>query len=623
MRLKSIWISEYKNLKNFELEFDGQSFIDVFVGKNGTGKSNLFEALIEIFRHLYEFGPGNNKIGFDYGLKLEIDGKAIEYFWEKNQLTINGKNRKSVDKALLPVNVLIYYSGHNTKVAELVRLYEKIFKDKIKSANIKDTRSFIGIGQEYKQLLLAVLLLQPDGNRAKQFVCEKLGIKSIANEVKIVLKRPFYARSKGYEIEKFDEMTRYWHPQGITKDFLDRLSTCKAGDAKGKIRDEGYFPRIEQYADEYILYFGIADLQLKFAKFSSQEFFRQMDNLKTIEMLKELSIEITLDTGIEATTDQFSDGQFQSVYIYSIVELFKDRNCITLLDEPDSFLHPEWQFEFLKQVLEIAENEASKNHVLMSSHSAITLISHCQKKINLFHFADNRVCCHTVSKSYAINQLSSNILKYSEDEQILSTLNRIRIENKPVVFTEGSTDAIILNEAWHKLYKGEIPFIPIFALNCVLLKQLLQDERILKELDGNVLFGLFDFDDAYNEWNHLKGTRLVTDPYKGMLIDVEGKNSFAFMLPVPEIEKIEKQVVSNKMTKETFCHKSKMAIEHLFYGDPITHPYFEEECMPGGGCLLVFKESKKTIFAQEVVPKLDQKHFEVFRPMFDFIKSKC
>lgn len=55
MRLKSVFVSQYKNLKNFTLGFDGASFIDVFVGKNGSGKSNLFEALIEIFRHIYEY----------------------------------------------------------------------------------------------------------------------------------------------------------------------------------------------------------------------------------------------------------------------------------------------------------------------------------------------------------------------------------------------------------------------------------------------------------------------------------------------------------------------------------------------------------------------------------------
>jgi AAA ATPase domain len=48
MRLRSVYISQYKNLKDFTLSFDGNSFIDIFVGKNGTGKSNLFEALVNV-----------------------------------------------------------------------------------------------------------------------------------------------------------------------------------------------------------------------------------------------------------------------------------------------------------------------------------------------------------------------------------------------------------------------------------------------------------------------------------------------------------------------------------------------------------------------------------------------
>ena len=54
MRLKSVYISDYKNLKDFSLEFDGNSFIDVFVGKNvqvGNGVKvqnnvSLFEGVV-------------------------------------------------------------------------------------------------------------------------------------------------------------------------------------------------------------------------------------------------------------------------------------------------------------------------------------------------------------------------------------------------------------------------------------------------------------------------------------------------------------------------------------------------------------------------------------------------
>jgi predicted ATPase len=309
--------------------------------------------------------------------------------------------------------------------------YEENFKKTLKEANEGDVREFIGIGKEYKALLLAVLLLQPDSNKTKEFIRKKLGINTIGTQLKIILKRPFYARKKGYEIDRVDKTTSYWKAGGITRKFLDLLETIKPAKAKEGEREEGYFIR-EEFTDEYILYFDIPDFQKKFGDLSAQQLFREFDNLKTIEMLGDISIDIKLENGIEATINHFSDGQFQTVYIYSIIELFKDRNCITLLDEPDSFLHPEWQFDFLKQVFEITEKATPTNHILMSSHSAVTLIPHSQKQIKLFHFIGNELQCHSVNKTYAINQMSSNLMRYSEDEQILSILHSINIENKPV-----------------------------------------------------------------------------------------------------------------------------------------------------------------------------------------------
>lgn len=617
MRLKTVHIDEYKNLKKFDLTFDGDSFIDVFVGKNGTGKSNLFEALIEIFRHLYEYDKDKVWLDFEYRICFEIDGKETEIAWTSGEFTINGKSRKTVGETPLPDNVLIYYSGHNDTVSMLVNQYEEAFRKRIKKADFNESRLFIGIGPEYKELLLAVLLMQKDDNKAREFIRLKLGIKTVTPEVKLVLHRPSYASSSAFDIED-READRYWKPEGITKIFLDRLSSCISHGTGSPVRSEGYFAS----DDRYVLYFDIAKIQKEFSDFSSQELFRQFDNLKTLDMLAEISIPLQLENGTTATVSHFSDGQFQSVYIYSIIELFKDRNCITLLDEPDAFLHPEWQFNFLKQVFKITDTRAKNNHVLMSSHSAVTLIPHSQKHIKLFNFTDGKLCCHNVNKRYAINQLSSDMMQYSEREQILSILHSINIERKPIFFTEGSTDPVILKEAWNKLFKDPIPFIAIYAFNCTYLKAILQDERIINELKGKPMFGLFDFDEAYNEWNHLKGDRSQTDPYLGLRIDLENKNSYAFMMPVPKIDAIEKQVIKNKDTKETFRHKSRLTIEHLFYEDASAQPLFSTEDIPGGS-VLVFNDGAKTRFAEEIVPSIDATHFEVFRPIFNFIQSKC
>ena len=619
MRLTSLYIGQYKNLRDFSLSFDGSSFIDVFVGKNGTGKSNLFEALIEIFRHIVEFDRDKAACEFNYRIGFEIDGKATEIGWNSGKLTIGGKERKTIGKTPLPDNVLIYYSGHNDTVTKLVEQYEEAFRKRIKRADFDEARYFIGIGPDYKELLLAVLLMQPDTCKARQFICQKLGIESVASEAKVVLERPAYATDSRFDIELNDETDRYWKPEGITKTFLDRLHGCINTATGSPVRSEGYFADPERY----ILYFDIAKIRQEFADLTPQELFRQFDNLKTLGMLAEITIPLQLTGGVDATIAHFSDGQFQSVYIYSIVELFKDRNCITLLDEPDSFLHPEWQFDFLKQVFEITDTTAKNNHVLMSSHSAVTLIPHDKKNIKFFDIKGNQTNCYDLPKSVAIKKLSADLIKYSEQEQLLSIINAIQIENKPVLFTEGSTDPVILKEAWYKLYDVEMPFIPFYAFSCTYIKQLLTDNRIHTEMGGLPVFALFDFDKAYDQWNGLNGTVSETDPLKGMIKKWAEGESYALMLPVPANADIQKQVIRNAATGETFGGDSCCEIEHLFYGIDATKNYYQQEPCVGGTKIVFKSDGEKTTFAKEVVPALDQACFEVFRPMFEFIKSKC
>jgi predicted ATP-dependent endonuclease of OLD family len=618
MRLKSVYINQYKNLKNFTVNFDSNSFIDVFVGKNATGKSNLFEALIEIFRHLYEHDK-KATLDFEFRIKYEIDQQDIEIAWTSGKLNINGKQSNTIAKSMLPDNILIYYSGHNKTVADIVEKYEKSFRKRIRKASTGESRRFIGIGAEYKELLLAVLLIQEENNKAREFICQKLHIKTIAPEVTLVLKRPIVVDKK-LKIDTFDPQTIYWGIEGITRKFLDKLLECIKGD---------FNPRnlYNAEADCYRITINTNLFQNKFKTEKVSDIFRQFDNLKTINMLEKISIFLTLKDGSDATISYFSDGQFQSVYIYSIIEIFKYHNCLTLLDEPDSFLHPEWQFEFLKQIFEITDTTSQKNHVLMSSHSAVTLIPHENKKIKFFDIKDNTANCYELPKKIAIKKLSSDLIKYSEQEQLLSIINAIQIERKPVLFTEGSTDPIIIKEAWYKLFEEDMPFIPFYAFSCSYINQLLTDNRIHKEMGDLPIFALFDFDKAYNQWNSLKGSTIIDNPLTGMIKEWDegksGAKSYAIMLPIPSNSDIQKQVIKNSSTNETFGGDSCCEIEHLFYGQEATADYYQDEPCVGGSKIVFKSDADKDTFAKKVVPNLDPSCFEVFREIFIFIKSKC
>ena len=52
MKLDKLWINEFKNLKDIEIDFDQDELVTVVIGWNGAGKSNVIEALVIIFRDL-------------------------------------------------------------------------------------------------------------------------------------------------------------------------------------------------------------------------------------------------------------------------------------------------------------------------------------------------------------------------------------------------------------------------------------------------------------------------------------------------------------------------------------------------------------------------------------------
>jgi predicted ATPase len=611
MRLRSVWISQYKNLRDFSLRFEGDGFIDIFVGKNGSGKSNFLEALIEIFDHLYDFEADAPGPGFDYAIDLEIDGKTTRTEWQDGQLTVDGRTRRTRGQAPLPENVIVYYSGQNRNVAALVERYEARFRRRVRGASLPGSPAFIGIGPEYKKLLILLLLLLPEDRRARQFLCEKLGILGTRGTVTLELDRPLFAGRRDYD--HLDPADLFWGLDGITRDFLiDVVGCIRGGATPGALHN--------RETDQYILPIDIALFRRVFERRNWNELFSLFNNLKILGMLRDIQMNITLE-GLEfSDLGLFSDGQFQSVYLFAITELFKDRNCITLLDEPDAFLHPEWQFDFLRQTEAISEAAARTNHILMSSHSAATLIPSIQGKVKYFEAKAGVARCYPLPKKVAIQKLSSNLIRYTEEEQLLSIVNAIQIENKPVFFTEGSIDPIIIKEAWHRLYQSDPPFIPFFAFSCSYLKQLLQDDRIIGEMGGRPMFGLFDFDKAYDHWHGMNGDVIQSDWNAGRCKQLTGRKSYAFMMPVPSNVVIRRQVLTP--TGDSFGGNSLCEIEHLFYGDPITAEFFETEPVPGGGERIILKsDAQKTRFAKEIIPKLADGYFETFRPMFDLVKA--
>ncbi|MEL6415017.1 MAG: AAA family ATPase [Pseudomonadota bacterium] len=527
--------------------------------------------------------------------------------------------------------MITYYSGQNGTMDALGNIYVDRFLRRIRTASFGDRRKIIQIGPDYKEVLLAVLLLQEAECMARQYLLQKLRIDAVGDELRLVLKRPRYA--SGSKPERFDVDTddqtagRFWRAEGPTREFLERLWSCRSdGPAGGAVRTEGYLSD----DDEHIVYLSIAKFQNEFAGDSAEQRFHMFDNLLLIDMLKEVSCSLQMEDGINGGISHFSDGQFQSIYILAVTELFKNSDCVTLLDEPDAFLHPEWQYEFLQQVLAVSDEAAQTNHVLMSSHSASTIASRVQSRIRQFDIATGTVQLKEPAKAAAIDALSCGMISFSDADAKISISENLKDYDGSVLFTEGLTDQIILEKAWQKLNPGVTqPFAIQGTFGCDFLRRLLLDEKFCTENSARHLFGLFDFDEAFKQWN-IKSNfsrHLQEDVTLGLVRQKLANdqatplNVYFMLLPIPDPHPLRDQVV-NPATGHHYKAESRFSIEMMFNGlEGVDEFFVADNRRPRSQCIK-FSDSQKNRFATEIVPEFPAEAFEPFKPIFDFVLSK-
>lgn len=608
MRLKRLSISVFKNLRTFSMTFDTDSAMDVIIGKNGSGKSNLVEAIIEIFRHLTD--PGS-PIAFNFLIEYANNGNAIVVEGKDGKLLLDGNEVKSIPEKHLPDNILIYYSGHNDRVTALVQAYEASYRNRIKGTELKELRRFFGLTNDHKAILMLILMLLDDASAIKRQTMSRLSTAHIASDIQIVFTKPYFFKGS---LETWDA-SPFWGIKGYLTDFLTKLVSLSTKGATP--RDEGYFAENERF----ILYVPVEQMKKLVAAESPIKMFQYFDDLRLIHMLGGIEFQVALQSGERIRLRDFSDGEYQAVFLNGVLELFKDRNSIAVLDEPDAFLHPEWQFDLVRQMLDHAAQTKHNNHILLSSQCASTLVSAQDKKISLLQVHGKTVRCLSVSKEFAVSQLSAGLISLNEEKQALGILCSIKAARRPVLFTEGHTDVKIIETAWAKTRASPIPFLVLQAFCRTYLRNLLVEAKIYSEAGAMPIFGLFDFDEAYNDWHGIVGQEEETDPFKGLRKKIRDRNGYAYLLPIPNNPELIPQVIKDAASKETYKGESRVTIEHLFCGRADTAKYFADETAPGGGKFVNFVGGKD-LFANDVVPHLPADAFGAFAPLFDSIITK-
>ena len=115
MRLQKLKInSRFKNLDSFEIDFSTKEGITVLIGNNGSGKSNILEAISGIFAGLYDrkYNPT-----FSYELIYNKDTYKVEVKFENGiyEFKINDVV-DNLKPEHLPSQVISSYSGEESRL---------------------------------------------------------------------------------------------------------------------------------------------------------------------------------------------------------------------------------------------------------------------------------------------------------------------------------------------------------------------------------------------------------------------------------------------------------------------------------------------------------------------------
>lgn len=425
MKIKYIYLDGYKNLKNLELEFEDNSCVNALIGNNGSGKSNILEALTIVFTALYNDKP----VKFTYEIQYIIEDHLIVISNRKEeQFLCDGKKVKKSDKSrMLPRSIFLYYCGETDRLRELSLAYtDKKFENALKYDGEITSKylSFVGL-KDFPAALLANARYE---NTTFTKVCDLMGIDTICGPITLKLKRPSWSKSAAITQESF------WNAQGTIAMLLH------------EIKDAGELRIVDRNNAEIIIQ-SISDI--KWSAESPYDLFIRFELLIQAGILDEIVFTVLKD-GVELKPSELSEGEKQLAQLLSLLEATRDYRALFLLDEFDSFLHPNWQRRFA----EIIDGIKIQGQVLFTTHSPLTLGK--MRKENILILKEGEIFYPSVDTfnrdiTEILNEIMDVTKRPSEVEEAIKKFrNNVAYGNK--------NDAIIQLKALEKLLSEDDPF---------------------------------------------------------------------------------------------------------------------------------------------------------------------
>lgn len=408
MRINRLFIKDFRNLKDFEISFASQGTnaddkpinfnSHAIIGQNGTGKSNLLEAIIAIFRDL-DFGPGEKEYAdFSYEIEYEVRNHTIQAKAEKgrfpHEVVIDGEKKSATflrDHAqeFLPSNVFVYYSGKNYRIEKLFAAHQNRFNDKLRKYQDDLIRRLFFCRGGHSQLVLLACFLSQDKVFAD--ILESLQIDSLDSAL-FVLKQPYRLKQSLSEKDILNGDQRFWFAQGTAvSEFLDKLWKCSVAPISESVGKQIDFRGRSEQQEQLYLYLPDKESLAKLAQEIGppEIFFRYAEAAYIGDLIEEIRITVKHCNKDGAISfDNLSEGEMQLLTVLGLMRITSQDHCLFLLDEPDTHLNPIWKLRYFDEIEKIVKagqetTISGASQILVTTHDPIMIGSLRKEQVKI------------------------------------------------------------------------------------------------------------------------------------------------------------------------------------------------------------------------------------------------